>query len=172
MRDRHLVSLLCRRLSPPYPHTHHLHIPTASKLGRIEPFAVAHLKLMKEDDTTIQDGELQVVVPAVDTTDGNTLSHKSSPLHSGTKTRRHHPSSSSSSSSSSSPKKHPPTLKQHKSPKSAGKSDKGTPFFTVVHTLAPTWLALFLRCPPDTRPDTRRQRATVQEPQGRGHSAC
>lgn len=96
--------------------------------------------------------ELQVLVTGVDMTDGNSPSRKCSPPHDSTRTRRHHPSSSASST----PKKHPPTFKLQKSPKS-GKSDKGTPFLSVVHTLAHTWLALFLSCPPDTRPDTRGQ---------------
>ena len=36
--------------------------PTASKLGRSEPFAICHLKLMKEDNTTIQDGQHELFV--------------------------------------------------------------------------------------------------------------
>ena len=99
--------------------------------------------------------ELQVLITGVDMTDGNSPSRKCSPPHDSTKTRRHHPSSSTSSASFT-PKKHPPTSKLQKSPKS-GKSDKGTPFLTVVHTLVHTWLALFLSCPPVTRPDTRGQ---------------
>ena len=99
--------------------------------------------------------ELQVLITGVDMTDGNSPSRKCSPPHDSTKTRRHHPSSSTSSASFT-PKKHPPTSKLQKSPKS-GKSDKGTPFLTVVHTLVHTWPALFLSCPPVTRPDTRGQ---------------
>ena len=40
----------------------HTLTPTASKLGRSEPFAVAHLKLMKKDGTVIQDGEQELFV--------------------------------------------------------------------------------------------------------------
>ena len=29
---------------------------SASRLSRSEPFAIAHMKLMKDDDTTIEDG--------------------------------------------------------------------------------------------------------------------
>jgi len=34
----------------------------SSKLGRSEPFAICHLKLMKEDNTTIQDGQHELFV--------------------------------------------------------------------------------------------------------------
>ena len=38
---------------------------TASKLGKSEPFAMSHLRLMKDDDTTIRDGEHEVYVYSV-----------------------------------------------------------------------------------------------------------
>ena len=34
----------------------------ASRLSRLEPFAVSHLKLMKDDDTTIEDGTHELFV--------------------------------------------------------------------------------------------------------------
>ncbi len=46
---------------------------TASRLSRLEPFAISHLKLMKEDDTTIEDGTHELFVYKVsfkDTVDG------------------------------------------------------------------------------------------------------
>ena len=35
---------------------------TANRLSRMEPFAISHLKLMKDDDTTIQDGTHELFV--------------------------------------------------------------------------------------------------------------
>ena len=40
---------------------------TASRLGKMEPFAVSHLKLMKEDGTTIEDGSHELFVYKVHT---------------------------------------------------------------------------------------------------------
>ncbi len=40
----------------------HVTFPAANRLGRTEPFAIAHLKLMKDDDTAIQDGTHDVYV--------------------------------------------------------------------------------------------------------------
>ena len=34
----------------------------ASKLGRSEPFAISHLRLMKEDQTALQDGTYELFV--------------------------------------------------------------------------------------------------------------
>lgn len=35
---------------------------SASRLSRSEPFAIAHMKLMKDDDTTIEDGMHELFV--------------------------------------------------------------------------------------------------------------
>lgn len=81
--------------------------------------------------------QLEALVAAVDTTDGNTHGHKASPPGSRAKARSHrfHPPSSSSSTKrhppipSSSPKKHPPLPPssfphRQRSPKSVGKKLK------------------------------------------------
>ncbi len=36
--------------------------PAASRLNKNEPYAIAHLKLMKDDDTTIEDGQHELYV--------------------------------------------------------------------------------------------------------------
>ncbi len=36
--------------------------PAASRLNKNEPYAIAHLKLMKDDDTTIEDGPHELYV--------------------------------------------------------------------------------------------------------------
>ena len=40
----------------------HTLTPTASKLGQPEPFGVAHLRLMKEDNTIIRDNKYKLFV--------------------------------------------------------------------------------------------------------------
>lgn len=44
----------------------HAHAQTiASKIGKTEPFAMAHLRLMKKDETTIADGQHELYVYSV-----------------------------------------------------------------------------------------------------------
>lgn len=42
--------------------THLFSVHIANRLSRTEPFAISHLKLMKDDDTTIQDGMHELFV--------------------------------------------------------------------------------------------------------------